>query len=115
MFTNLTKEIITLAVIPVILILIIDLIFVLLFQRKKDVFRYNYAIKISLIVAISIVLPLITGYSIWVIESFSNRGILMENLWYVGLIVFLSLSLLALLNWIYLKSFHKLVYEKKAS
>ena len=112
MFNNLTKEIITLAVIPVIVILIVDLIFVLVFRNKNESFRYNYLIKISLIIAIAIVLPLITGYTIWVIESFTNRGILMDNMWYIILIIFLTLALLVLLIWIYLKSLRNLIYEE---
>lgn len=111
MFNNLTKEIITLAVIPVIVIIIIDLIFVLMFRKKNESFRYNYLIKVSLIIAIAIVLPLITGYTIWVIESFANRGIIAGNIWYIGLIIFLTLCLLVLLIWIYLKSIHKLINE----
>ncbi len=112
MFNNLTKEIIALAVIPVIVILIVDLIFVLVFRNKNESFRYNYLIKISLIIAIAIVLPLITGYTIWVIESFTNRGILMDNMWYIILIIFLTLALLVLLIWIYLKSLRNLIYEE---
>lgn len=105
MFSNLTKEIILYSMIPVIVIVLIDLLLLLLMKKKKDdeKFRFNYLIEISLIIAIAVVLPLITGYTIWVIESFWKRGILFNNFAYVVLIIFLSLCLLTLIIWTYLK------------
>lgn len=111
MFNNLTREIISLAVIPVIVILIVDLFFVLIFRNKDESFRYNYFIKISLILAIAIVLPLITGYTIWIITSFLERNIFSSNLWYIGLLIFLTICLLVLLIWVYLKSLRRLIYD----
>ena len=91
--------------IPVIVIVLIDLLLLLLMKKKKDdeKFRFNYLIEISLIIVIAVVLPLITGYTIWVIESFWKRGIFFNNFAYVVLIIFLSLCLLTLIIWTYLK------------
>lgn len=105
MFSDLTKEIILYSMIPVVVIVLIDLLLLLLMKKKKDEerFRFNYLIEISLIVANSLVLPLITGYTIWIIESFWKRGIFFNNFAYILLIIFLSLCLLALIIWTYLK------------
>ena len=93
MFDNLTKEIIYLSLIPVVIILLIDLIAFLFKKKKDDNFKFNYFIKVSLIIANAIVLPLIGGYTIWVILSYIKRGILLKNIWYVALIVFLWMIL----------------------
>ncbi len=105
MFDNLTREIIFLSVVPVAVILLADLIaFIVLRKKEKQKFRFNYFIKISIILAIGFVLPLIIGYTIWVIVSFSTKKILYDNILYVTLLIFLSLCLFVLLIWIYLKS-----------
>ncbi len=104
MFDNLTKEIIYLSVIPVILIILVDIIVFIMKRRKEDHFKFNYFIKVSLIIAIAIVLPLIGGYDIWLILSYLERGILENNIGYVALIIFLWIALLILLIWIYLKT-----------
>ena len=105
MFSNLSKEIIIYSMIPVVVIVLIDLLLLILMKKKKDEekFRFNYLIEVSLIMAISVVLPLITGYTIWVIESFWKRGIFFNNFAYIVLIIFLSLCLLTLIIWTYLK------------
>lgn len=105
MFDNLTKEIIFLSVVPVAVILLADLIaFIFLRSKENQKFRFNYFIKISIILAISFVLPLIIGYTLWVIVSFSAKKILYDNIMYIALLIFLSLCLFVLLIWIYLKS-----------
>ena len=104
MFDNLTKEIILLSMVPVILIILIDLIVFIVARKKKNNFRFNYFIKVSLIIAIAFVLPLIGGYTIWVISNFISRSILSKNIWYTGLLIFLWACLIVLLLWVYLKS-----------
>lgn len=104
MFDNLTKEIILLSMVPVILIILIDLIVFIVTRKKKNNFRFNYFIKVSLIIAIAFVLPLIGGYTIWVISNFISRSILSKNIWYTGLLIFLWACLIVLLLWVYLKS-----------
>ena len=104
MFDNLTKEIILLSMVPVILIILIDLIVFIVARKKKNNFRFNYFIKVSLIIAIAFVLPLIGGYTIWVISNFVSRSILSKNIWYTGLLIFLWACLIVLLLWVYLKS-----------
>lgn len=113
MFSNLTKEIILYSMIPVIVIVLIDLLLLLLKKKKTEVqkFKFNYLIEVSLILAVSLVLPLITGYTIWVIESFWKRNILFNNYLYVLLIIFLSLCLLTLIIWTYLKLLRLTSYD----
>ena len=105
MFNSLTKEIILYSLIPVVVIVLLDLLLLIIMKRRDDneKFRFSYLIQISLIVAIAFVLPLIVGYTAWVIESFWRREILFSNFAYVGLIAFLSLCLLTLIIWTYLK------------
>ena len=105
MFSNLTREIILYSMIPVIVIVLIDLLLLVVMKKKEDYdkFKFNYLIEFSLILANAFVLPLITGYTIWVIESFWKRGIFFNNFAYIVLIIFLSLCLLTLIIWTYLK------------
>ena len=105
MFSNLSKEIILYSMIPVAIIVLIDLILFVLIQKKNETqkLRFSYLIEISIILAISIVIPLITGYTIWVIESFWKREILFSSFMYVALLIFLSMCMLILIIWTYLK------------
>ena len=98
MFDNLTKEIFDYSVIPVAVIVIIVLI-LLVIGKKKDnnYFKYNYFIKILLLIIIGLVLPLITGYTIWKYEKYSIDGTLSSNIIYMILLVMLIILLIILL------------------
>ena len=113
MFDNLPKEIIWFSMIPVVLILIIDLIFFLLIRKKDREFRFNYLVKISLLVANSFVLPLIGGYTIWIILKFVNEKVLTDNILYVALLIFLWIILLTLFIWIYMKTRRELKEDEE--
>lgn len=99
MFDNLTKEIFSYSVIPAAILVLIILV-LLLAGKKKDgnYFKYNYSIKILLSITIGLVLPLITGYTIWVFLKYINRGIVMSNMLYMVLLVALIISLVILLG-----------------
>ena len=94
MFDNLTMEIFYYSLIPVAVLALVTL-FVLLFTRNKENSRYkrNYIIKVLLIIMISLVLPLITGYTIWVFKRYLTKGIILSNL---GFIIILGLLIIAL-------------------
>ena len=104
MFDNLTTEIILLAVVPVVIIGIIDLIAFFIIKRKYRNYRFNYFFKLSSIIAISFVLPLIAGYTIWVITTFQKRSLLGSHLLYLLLIIFLWIFLFILLAVLYKKT-----------
>ena len=104
MFDNLPNEVIYFSMIPVVLIVLVDLIALLVMLKKEKGFRFNYFIKISLLVANAFVLPLIGGYAIWVITKFNREGTLTNNLLYVSLLIFLWLALFVLLIWVYMKT-----------
>ena len=115
MFRNLPKEIIFYSMIPFILIVLFDIILFFTIRKKeidnetkeediKKNFNYHYLMKLSMMIGIGFVLPLICGYTWWVIESFLRREIFFDNFAYIVLIIFLSLCLLTLIIWIYLKS-----------
>ncbi len=105
MLKNLPKEIIYYCAIPVAIILVVDLLLLLLMRKKEDnAFRFGNIIRISLMLMVSIVLPLIIGYTIWTISYFVNKQILFEHLLYVILIVILAVALMVLLIWILIKS-----------
>ena len=107
MLGNLTREIIYYSVIPVLIVLIIDL-FLLLFKKKTAVGTFNFStlIKISLIVMIAFVLPLITGYMAWSVELFVSKGILLDKILFVILLLVLTITLFVLMIWTYVKSLH---------
>ena len=95
MFDNLTTEMLYYSVIPVVVIALITL-FVLIFARKKENnYKYSYLIKIFLIIMDSLVLPLILGYTIWLIVRYLNKGILLSN---IVLIIIFSLLIIALIT-----------------
>lgn len=104
MFNNLPMEIIWLSVIPVIIIVLIDLIAFILMRKKDKSFRFNYLIKVSLLMACSFVLPLIGGYTIWVILKYIKENVLHNNILYVALLIFLWICLFILFIWIYMKT-----------
>lgn len=113
MFNNLTKEIIYLSMIPVVVIVVIDLIAFLIMRKKEKSYRFNYLIKISLLIANSFVLPLIGGYTIWIIMRYYSKGILMNNILYIALLVFLWVVLLTLFIWIYMKTNRELIEDEE--
>ncbi len=104
MFKNLTTEIIILSVVPVVIIGIIDLVAFLIMKKKYRNYRFNYFFKLSSIIAISFVLPLIAGYTIWVVEKFIDKGIVGSNILYLILIFFLWILLFILLIALYRKT-----------
>ena len=104
MFSNLTREMICYSVLPTVAVSLIGIILFFVARNKEfKGFKVNYIVKITLMLANSFVLPLICGYTIWVIESFWVRDLFFSNIPYIALIIFLSLSLLVLIIWIYLK------------
>ena len=104
MFSNLTKEIICYAVIPTVVIALIGIILFLI-ARGKEIkgFKIDYIVKITLMLSIGFMLALIVGYTAWVIDSFWAKDMFFDNILYIALIIFLSLSMLTLIIWIFLK------------
>jgi len=113
MFDNLTTEIILLAVVPVVIIGIIDLIAFFIIKRTYRNYRFNYFFKLSSIIAISFVLPLIAGYTIWVFTAFQKRSLLGSNLLYLLLIIFLWIFLFVLLIVLYKKTKENALEDEK--
>lgn len=112
MLDNLPKEIIYYSVIPVCIIVIIDILLFIFLKKKEDnAFRFNYLIEISLILAISLVLPVIIGYTIWIIKTFMDKEIFDTNLLYIALLIFLCIALTVVIIWIYMKTLKNLSIE----
>lgn len=105
MFDGFPKEIMFYSLIPVVVLLIVALLVTILMKKKKKIekFRYNYIIELIFMIIVGIVLPLILGYTIWVIKSFWARQIFFDNIAYIILLIFLTLCLLTLIIWIYLR------------
>ncbi len=113
MFDNLPKEVILFSMIPVIVIVVVDLIAFLFMIKKEKGFKFNYFIKISLLVANAFVLPLIGGYTIWTILKFINKGVLENNILYVALLIFLWIVLFILFIWVYMKARRELKSDEQ--
>ena len=113
MFDNLTTEIILLAVVPVVIIGIIDLIAFFIIKKKYRNYRFNYFFKLSSIIAISFVLPLIAGYTIWIITTFQKRSLLGSSVLYLLLIIFLWIFLFVLLALLYKKTKENALEDEK--
>jgi hypothetical protein len=98
MFENLTKEIFYYSVIPAAIIALIVLILLFVGKKNENIYyKYNYVIKTSLLLIIGLVLPLIVGYTVWVLERFIKYNLLLSNLFYVILLIVLIVSLIVLL------------------
>lgn len=104
MFNNLTKEIIVYSLIPVVILALINLvIFILSKLAKRKFYRYNYLIKTGLLLIIGLVLPLITGYGLWIYNHFNTSGTLSSNVGYMILLCVLVIMLIVLLLTISIK------------
>ena len=108
MFSNLPMEIIYYSAIPVGVIVIIDFLMLIFLRKKNRPFRLHYLIEISLIIMIGLVLPVIIGYTVWIINTFLSHEILENNILYVALLIFLCLIMFILLIWVYLKALKNL-------
>ena len=98
MFNNLTKEIFIYSLIPALIIALISLLLIFISKKKgENIYKYNYIIKVFIIIIVGLVFPLITGYSIWVYERMSNLNTVSSNILYLILLAFLIISLLVLL------------------
>ena len=97
MFNNLTKEIIYYSLIPVAVLFLIGLIILLIKKKSNNVYKYNYIIKVILMLIDSMVLSLIIGYSIWATLRFINNGTLASNIIHVIIFIVLIAMLIILL------------------
>ena len=97
MFDNLTKEIIYYSLIPVAILALVCLILLFVKKKSDNSYKYNYLIKIFLMLIDSMVLSLIIGYAIWVTERFIRNGTLSSNIIYVIIFIVLIVSLIVLL------------------
>ena len=104
MFNNLTKDIIFYSLIPFVIVAIVVFALIIVGKKKSNnYYKYDYAIKVLLFVIITLVLPLISGYTIWVFERFINRGLVSSNIMYMVLLVILIISLIVLLFTAFIK------------
>ena len=97
MFDNLTMEIFYYSVIPVAIIALITLLILIFSKKNKDYYKYNYIIKVSLIIMISLVLPLMIGYTLWLIQRYLTKGIILSNMVYIVILCSIIIALIALL------------------
>ena len=106
MVSFLTKEIIYYSLIPAFLAFVMIMIayFANLKKKKQASLFWNYFVKSMVIVMICATLPLIMGFTFWIIERFSSNNTILEHMMYIILIIFLVLVLMALLIWVYLKT-----------
>ena len=97
MFNNLTKEIIYYSLIPVMVLVLINLILIIINKRDDNSYKFNYLIKINLMIIDGMVLSLLIGYSVWITLRFIRNGTLVSNMLYVLLFVILIVALVILL------------------
>ena len=108
MFSNLTKEIIYYSLIPVAILTLICLVLLIIRKKENNAFKYNYIIKILLMLIDGIVLSLIIGYSVWATARFIRNGTLSANIIYVIIFVVLIFALAILLLFTCMKLYNNL-------
>lgn len=108
MFDNLTKEIIYYSFIPVILLAIIGLVLLVVKKKEDNKYKYNYVIKIILMLIDGLVLSLLIGYAVWATERFIRNGTVSSNVIYILLFVVLIIALIVLLVLTCTKLYHNL-------
>ena len=114
MFDNLTKEIIYYSLIPVFIIAVLGLIFLIVSKLKKDSdYKYNYIIKVILLIIIGLVLPLIIGYSLWRYNNYLANGTITANIGYLILLLVLVIILVILLITISVKLYRSFKYGNR--
>ena len=97
MFNNLTKEIVYYSLIPVVILAIIALVLLFIKKKNNDKYKFNYLIKVILMLIDGMVLSLLVGYSIWATERYIRNGTVSSNIIYVIIFVVLIAILVFLL------------------
>ena len=119
MFDNLTLEIFYYSLIPVAILAIIALLVLVFGRKKENNYKYNYFIKILLILIIGLVLPLIVGYTVWVSRRFYLNNSLLSNIWFIIILILLIIALIILFTYISRKLYNrfkdKVSYEERVS
>ena len=115
MFDNLTKEIIYYSLIPVVVLFMIALILLIIKKKENNSYKFNYLIKIILMIVDRAVLAWIIGYSTWATGRFIKMGTLSSNIIYVLIFVVLIIALTVLLAITCMKLYNNLnnrnIYE----
>ena len=97
MFSNLPKEIIYYSAIPVAILMVIIIVLLLIGKKKYDnYYKYNYFIKTLSLVIVGLVLPVIIGYTIYIVERYINKNTLVSHILFVILLVILDISFIIL-------------------
>ena len=97
MFDNLTMEIFYYSLIPVAILFLIALLVLLFTRKKENQYKYNYIIKVLLMICLGLVIPLMIGYGIWTFGRYQSKGILTDNLGYIILLSVVIIALIVLL------------------
>ena len=113
MLNGIIKEIIMYSIIPVIIIFLFDLVLLITLKKKNNKTNVNYGLLAVIIIFISIILSLITGFIIWSIKFFWIKGQLFNNVTSIMLIVFLVFCLLTIIIWIHLKLLRLIGLDKE--
>lgn len=113
MLNGIIKEIIMYSIIPVIIIFLFDLVLLITLEKKNSKTNINYGLLAGIIIFISIILSLITGFIIWSIKFFWIKGQLFNNVTSIMLIVFLIFCLLTIIIWIHLKLLRLIGLDKE--
>ena len=113
MLNGIIKETIMYSIIPVIIIFLFDLVLLITLKKKNNKTNVNYGLLAVIIIFISIILSLITGFIIWSIKFFWIKGQLFNNVTSIMLIVFLVFCLLTIIIWIHLKLLRLIGLDKE--
>ena len=107
MFDNLTMEIFYYSLIPVAILAIVALLILVFGRKKENNYKYNYFIKILLILIIGLVLPLIIGYTAWIIKRYYLSNSLLPNIGFIVILVLLIIALIILFTYISRKLYNR--------
>ena len=113
MFDNLTKEIIFYSLIPVVILALIGLVLVVVKKKDEKKYKYDYLIKIILLLINGLVLPLLIGYSVWATKRFITNNTLGLNIGYVIIFTILIIALAVLLTLTTYKLYRSFSYHRK--
>ena len=97
MFDNLAKEIIYYSLVPVWVLELICFILIVKKKKDKDDYKFNYMIKVILMIIDGMVLSLLIGYSVWTISKMVSNGVVFPNIIYIIILVLLIVALAVLL------------------
>lgn len=100
-------------VFPILFIVLLNFILLIVVRKRgNNKFKLNYLFQISGLMITSIMLPLVIGYTASTIYSLYLNGVIMSNIVYLIIGIFVSLVMITVFIWVSLKAHHEIFIDE---